>query len=560
MSAPPRFAVGQIFVLHLPQKRRGFITLAHTHSSVPAAPTHCLFCISTAFKMPRRKFIDKKTATTFQLVHRAQNDPLIHDENAPSMVFAEKSSKLSRRPTEDDYAYSDEQYLASGTTEYKSTKTRQRGDLEEEFGLSFKPHEGEAAQHGIFFDDTEYDYMQHMRDLGSGEGSITWVEASVPGDSKTKKGKQKLEDAIRSLDLDESRSVGGESMASSNARSLLPDEVLPSQYAKKQTYQDQQDVPDEIRGFQPDMDPRLREVLEALDNEEYVDDDDDIFAELTKDGYEIEKEDWNRLGEQQLFDNDLEEEDDGWESDDTIRAANLPSQAPAVQIPNNDMSEPPEDVHAQPPEDPTEGAWLDEFKKFKSDSKASKETTIQALQPTPSTFDASIMSSFSKGHKKRRKGAKTSTTNYSMSSSALARTDQQTLLDDRFDKFLEKEDMLDEMAEEDAVQNLPDSASMISGMTGMSKVSRLSKYSNVSGLSGISHISSYSRATDSEAPQLVRQDFDGIMDDFLGSYSTTGKSARRIKRGGPQSGMEQLDEIRKSLGPARLKGRTSARV
>ena len=36
---------------------------------------------------PRRKF-DKNTSTTFALVHRAQNDPLIHDENAPSMVFA----------------------------------------------------------------------------------------------------------------------------------------------------------------------------------------------------------------------------------------------------------------------------------------------------------------------------------------------------------------------------------------------------------------------------------------------------------------------------------------
>lgn len=510
--------------------------------------------------MPRRKFIDKKTATTFQLVHRAQNDPLIHDENAPSMIFAERPSKSSRRPNEDDYAYSDVQSVASGTSEYKSAKTRQRGDMEEEFGLSFRPHEGEAAQHGVFFDDTEYDYMQHMRDLGSGEGPITWVEASVPGECKAKKGKQKLEDVLRSLDLDESRSIGGESVASSNARSLLPDEVLPSQYVRKHTYQDQQDVPDEIRGFQPDMDPRLREVLEALEDEEYVDDDDDIFAELTKDGHEVEREDWDRLGEQQLFDEDQEDEDDGWESDDTIRAANRSSQAPAVQLPIGGNSKPPEDAHAQPPADPTEGAWLDEFEKFKSDSKASKAAANQGLQRTPSALDASIMSSLANGRKKKRKGAKTSTTNYSMTSSALARTDHLTLLDDRFEKLLEKEDMLDEIAEEDAGQPLPDSASMMSGVTGMSKMSRVSRYSKVSGLSVISDISSYNRATDSEAPQLVRQDFDRIMDDFLGSYSTTGKSARRVKRGGPQSGMEQLDEIRKSLGSARVKGKTSARV
>jgi protein LTV1 len=43
------------------------------------------------------------------------------------------------------------------------------------------------------------------------------------------------------------------------------------------------------------------------------------------------------------------------------------------------------------------------------------------------------------------------------------------------------------------------------------------------------------------------------MDDFLGTHSKTGKLGRRVKRGGPQTGMEQLDEIRSQLGPARMK-------
>ncbi|KAI7082270.1 hypothetical protein KC352_g41228, partial [Hortaea werneckii] len=160
---------------------------------------------------------------------------------------------------------------------------------------------------------------------------------------------------------------------------------------------------------------------------------------------------------------------------------------------------------------------------------------------------------------KKRKGAKTSTDNYSMTSSALARTDQQTLLDARFDKIIEEEDEMDEMADDEA-SGLGDNASMASGLTGMSKASKASKYSNMSGLSGVSGISSYSRATDSEAPQLQRSDFNSIMDDFLGNYSTTGKAARRVKRGGPQSGMEQLDEIRSNLGPARLRGKGAARA
>jgi hypothetical protein len=38
-----------------------------------------------------------------------------------------------------------------------------------------------------------------------------------------------------------------------------------------------------------------------------------------------------------------------------------------------------------------------------------------------------------------------------------------------------------------------------------------------------------------------REDFDALMDDFLGSYSMAGK--RRVKKGKYQTGMEQLDEL-----------------
>ncbi|KAF2764275.1 Low temperature viability protein [Teratosphaeria nubilosa] len=500
--------------------------------------------------MPRQNPFSKKTATTFTLVHRAQSDPLIHDEHAPSMVLAEKpttapSSSADHAPSPAGRAPSSTRSIGSSSS--RSHKTRQRGDLEEEFGLAFRPHEGQAAQHGVFFDDTQYDYMQHMRDLGAGGGQVTWVEA----DNKTKaKATRRLEDALRA----DERSVAAGSVASS-ARSRLPDDVLPSEFVRKTTYQDQQDVPDDIAGFQPDMDPRLREVLEALDDEEYVDDDDDdddIFGELTQDGCEVHRDEWDRLGEQQVFDDD----DEGWESDDTIRAA---SPAPALPISWSDGSDakPPEDVQAPAPADPTDGAWLDEFKKFKSDAKAEKANRL--TRPTPSALDASVMSSLASGRRKKRKGAKTSTTNYSMTSSALARTDQQSLLDDRFDKMLDKEDAeLDEIAEEDESSHLPDNTSLASGMTGLSQASRISKYSHVSGLSGISGISSYSRATDSEAPQLVRADFDGIMDEFLGSHSRVGKVARHVKRSGPQTGMEQLDEVRRGLGPARLGGKKTA--
>ncbi|KAK5134869.1 hypothetical protein LTR08_005959 [Meristemomyces frigidus] len=504
--------------------------------------------------MPPRRPFDKKTATTFSLVHRAQNDPRIHDENAPAMVFTEKQTP-HRPPHDDDAAPSSSASVASST----SSRARPRGDLDAEFGLTFQQHEGEAAQHGVFYDDTRYDYMQHMRALGTAQGPVTWVDAAAP--PAKKKGKQRLEDALRAMDFGDAQSVGGASTTSS-ARSLLPEEVLPSEFVQKRTYQDQQDVPDAIAGFQPDMDPRLREVLEALEDEEYVDEDEDVFGQLTGDGAEVDRDEWERLGEQQLFSDGEAELDEGWESDDTIRAGS-PSRAsnkpPPFALPEGHDAAPPEDPHAAPAADPTGGAWQDVYKALKADTKAANPDNSKPPRAAPSALDASILSSLASGRRKKRKGAKTSTTNYSMTSSALLRTEQQTLLDSRLDAILEKEDALysdDELADSD----LNDTTSLASGLSALSKTSRVSRYSNISGLSGMSGVSkasgmsSYSRASDAEAPMLERADFDGIMDDFLGKYNKAGKAGLRVRRGKPMTGMEQLDEVRAGLGPARVKG------
>ena len=53
-------------------------------------------------------------------------------------------------------------------------------DLEAELGesvtSSIRENEGEAANYGIYFDDTEYDYMQHMREVGVSSEAV-FVEA-----------------------------------------------------------------------------------------------------------------------------------------------------------------------------------------------------------------------------------------------------------------------------------------------------------------------------------------------------------------------------------------------
>jgi protein LTV1 len=443
------------------------------------------------------------------------------------MVFAETTAPNIREESEPAGSSRVSQYSsATGRSKIKS-----RGDLESEYGGRVRPNEGEAAAYGIFYDDTEYDYMQHMRDLGSGGGAAYFVEAKAD----KKKGKQKMDlaDMLRDASLDESRSQAGLSVSSniSSVSDVFGEDMAPSEFVRKTTYQDQQNIPDALAGFQPDMDPRLREVLEALEDEEYVDDDDDIFNELAQDGYEIDQREWDDTDyDEQGRDpmgRFLDEDNAGWESDDTIKAA---SPKPKSPVDPTDPSSLPAPDEAPAAADASDMAYLKEFKKFKEDVKAGKPTGLAK----PSDMQSSILTGASAftagGRKKKRKGAMTNPSSYSMSSSALHRTEGLTLLDQRFDKIEE------EYADDGF--DFPDDASMASGMSKMSGLSKMS------GMTGMSQWSS------SEAPPL-RSDFDNIMDDFLGNHHSQGK--RRVKKGKAQSGLEQLDEVRKGLGAPRVK-------
>ncbi|KAI1138667.1 Low temperature viability protein [Hypoxylon sp. FL0543] len=423
--------------------------------------------------MPKGKWIDKKTAQHFTLVHRPQNDPLIHDTEAPSMIL-------------------------NPTALPNASKAKKLDDLASELGSDaerIRANEGEAANYGVYFDDTEYDYMQHLRDLNSGSGGeVVFIEAdSGPSNKNKSKGKQKesLEDALRKLDIEDEERKKGE---------LFGDDFLPSKNLQHLTYQAQQDVPDAIGGFQPDMDPRLREVLEALEDEAYVDDDEDVFVELAKDGRELDDIE---------FDEELD--DDGWESDGTAKptkeykdSSEAPNLVPVVNE---------QDGEAVKNED-----WLEDFKKFKKDqSKPSRP-----VPPSQSDLQSSLMTTTTNGgRRKKRKGALTSQSGYSMTSSSLVRTEQLGILDARFDK-------IEEQYNEDDFEDDGD---------GTASVSQVSAVSSVTG--------------------PVRNDFDNILDDFLGGYSMHGK--KQMKKGKWKSGTAQLDEIRRELGPARIPGKFASR-
>lgn len=397
------------------------------------------------------------TAQHFTLVHRPQTDPRINDDSAPTMVL---------NPTQLPNA----------------SKSKKLDDLASELGSDaqgIRDNEGEAANYGVYFDDTEYDYMQHLRDIGTGGGETVFVEADGPQNKGKGKQKQSLEEALQKMELEQ------------KSGDLLDEDILPSKNLQRTTYQSQQDVPDAIAGFQPDMDPRLREVLEALEDEEYVDDDEDIFQQLSKDAKELNDHEF-----EETYD---DYEDDGWESDHTAKPAKeyIDEEAPTLV-----------DTEKAPEQGPSED-WLENFKQFKNDQKSEKKpATPLQMDGQSSIWTTTTMG----GRKKKRKGALTNPSAYSMTSSSMFRNEQLTILDARFDKI------------EERYNEMEDEGSVISGMTSMSSVQG-----------------------------AMRQDFDGILDEFLGNHTMQGK--RRVKRGKGLSGVQELDEIRRGLGPARIRGR-----
>ncbi|KAI3324905.1 Low temperature viability protein [Xylariaceae sp. AK1471] len=437
--------------------------------------------------MPKGKWIDKKTAQHFTLVHRPQNDPLIHDAEAPSMIL-------------------------NPTNNPNGSKGKKLNDLASELSVDDVAHmranEGEAANYGVYYDDTEYDYMQHLRDLGSsGAGDVVFVEAKTEQNKGKGKHKQSLEDAIRQLDLEAEEN---------KKRELFDDSFLPNKNLQHVTYQAQQDIPDAIAGFQPDMDPRLREVLEALEDEAYVEEDDDLFKHLAQDGRELDD-----------FEFEDEFDDAGWETDDTAKPtkeyndndAEVPDLIPVAREAGKDdslTSEEGEEGDVVKNEN-----WLEDFQTFKKNQKTGGRRA-PGLAPSISDLQSSILSvTTNGGRRKKRKGALTSQSGYSMTSSSLVRTEQLSLLDARFEVLEQK-------------QYNPDHDDYdCDGDDDDTKSNAMSMMSTASSVTG-----------------PLRSDFDSILDDFLGDYSMHGK--KTVKKGKWGNGIEQFDEFRRELGPARV--------
>lgn len=241
---------------------------------------------------------------------------------------------------------------------------------------------GEAALYGVYYDDTEYDYMQHLRTVGLQEAGVESVLLEAPNvSSKSKKQSKKLGRHEYDLFHD------------------LPEEALPSKIELPRELVTQNAVPDEISGLQPDMDPHLRQTLEALDDEAFVDDDlnDDFFQELVGGG------------ERDKDDPEFEFHEDGG-SEDKKESTEAQGWEERFKDFKREQTKGTEQAYASDSDDD-----------FSSDELSEAQDTMGELPVLPIS------------RKRRRKG-QSDASGYSMSSSSMFRNAGLTLLDERFDK------------------------------------------------------------------------------------------------------------------------------
>lgn len=352
--------------------------------------------------MGRRKF-DKKSAQTFNVVHRSHEDSLYFDNDASRHVLVPVNKRDDKTP---------ESAVPTEAKIFTSAELQERftaGEIK-----SMRENEGLAAQYGIFFDDSKYDYMQHLKPIGKASDAV-FIEAAAE-----KPAKKNIEDLIK--------------------------DNLPSEKTRKVTHDVLENIPRELQGFNPEMDPRLREVLEALEDEAYIEgesnEDGDIFSDLLQGG-EVEDEDEFYYGSDGYDEWDLDNYEEEYGQYDLDNAT--------VQLENAyNEGEAPEELEGGV----QSTTWEKDFFKYKSatknavnewDSDDDFDDDEEAADELP---DLPAIGGKKKNKNRTRKkmGAMTDTTSFSMTSSALFRSEGLTLLDDRYEQLMKNFEKDDEPA------------------------------------------------------------------------------------------------------------------
>ena len=406
------------------------------------------------------KKFTKQNSQKYAIVHRPHDDPHYYDEGASAHVFVPVKNPNARVK------------VAKGFETASEPQDEQIPDLTTDDHYIPEKHEdaaGDAAMYGIKYDDSKYDYMQHLRPMGQNPDSV-FIPSKKPTESTSSK-KKNIEDMFVEPEY-------------KDVDSKPVQRVFQGGMAKPEYLAHQQNVTDDIAGFRPEMNPALREVLEALEDEAYVvnedvvvqpkkketkekakkniikedanieyidDDEDDIFAELLAGG-EVEGEE------------DFEDQFDEWDGAELENYEDEHYMKEMEQFDNVENLEDLQDIDYQ--------ADVRRFQREKkNDWDSENESDNDFLEDDEDEQDVGNMSDLDeeendivgdlptfkskpvKGSKKRRsrqkKGAMSDISGFSMSSSAIARTETMTVLDDQYDSIINGYENYEEEQAED---------------------------------------------------------------------------------------------------------------
>lgn len=448
---------------------------------------------------------------TYTLVHRSQRDPLINDPNATDRVLklVDKSNR-KHRDGATSYAGDDAATDAGGQLDAVALDLDDADDA--------KLAQGDAAAYGIFYDDADdYDYLQHLRPVGGdgatkqgAVGDAFFVEAP---DSKNQKGggkgKGKAKDALAGFELSEAALARHEAGRTTAATPFeMPEDVLPSHPLDEVSYAELTTSRVEPGGLRPELDPSIREVLEALDDDAYAEgeeDDEDAFWDGVLSGGQV---------------GGVEEQE--WEDDE--EGAN---EVPELVVAQQGV----EKLAIRDGDDDDEGSWA-AVKQFKAANGGanvvSDDEDEEDYASEGGDTIADLRSSLAKTKRPLRKASGSAMGSaFSMSSSSMFRNDGLRTLDDRFDQ-------IEKMYEEDSDDSWGGPGSDDEHEHGSD--------------CDHDHGDGHGAAPASAEPQgEQRAALEAILDDFLQKYEVIGGKYRPQLEGTGDDKVSRLDRLRNEL-------------
>lgn len=412
--------------------------------------------------MSGRSKFSKKNATKFAVVHRPHDDPSYYDADAGDHVLVPvqnrnlKKDQKTKAQAQAQEEFEDIPKLVD--TAAASPAAAAPAAKQEKKNGPVNEHVGEAALYGINFDDSKYDYTQHLKPIGLDPSHSVFIPAKTKSKSKANEKPKKLKDPASLFVEPTYQDLENK-----------PAEPLFVRGVAKQEYLDQmQEIPEELVGFKPDMNPALREVLIALEDEAYVvnedvvvdikakpeeipeeadEDADDIFAELLGSG----KADGADEFEDEFDEWDMENLDNYEEDHYKQEMAQFDTIGKLEDLQDIDVSA---DVRRFKLQQKKERNAWDSDNDFsdEDDLEEEEQETKDVVGKLPSI--AGTRSSSKTGGQarkaRRKKGAMSDVSGFSMSSSAIPRSEAMTVLDDRYDQIIGGyENYEEELAEEE---------------------------------------------------------------------------------------------------------------